>query len=108
MSIKYTIPGIYRANTLSLCAWIWIESAMHTNKSDPISIMDAARMFQQFWGLEEDDMDIYHIRQCYYRMQEANRERCEDPCRFPPQSNPEIDRALEVIKDLLTKNHGDD
>lgn len=104
MNVKYTIPGIYRANTLSLCAWIWIESAMYCQDGDrQMTVIEAARQFQKFWGLDEDEMDIYHIRTCYYRMQEANRERKEDPQKFPAEPSTDLLKALIVIKEFMNQ-----
>lgn len=105
MSIKNSIPAIYRANTLSLMAWIWIESALYCQAPDgALSIADAARQFQEFFGLEEDDMDIYHIRMCYYRMQEANRERSETPFRFPAGQDGDLLHALKTIKEFFDQS----
>lgn len=80
MNIKETIPSLYKSDTLSLCAWIWLEAITKTQDEileggKPISIMEGAKMFQEFFGMEEDDLGIYNIRQCYYRMQAKNRKR---------------------------------
>lgn len=103
MNVKYTIPAIYRANTLSIAAWIWIESALYCQTEDSkMTIMEAARQFQQFWGLEEDDFDLLHIKTCYYRMQQANRERCEQPPpKFPRHESDDVVQALQVLKEFF-------
>lgn len=104
MSIKHSIPRLYRANAMSICAWMWIESAMYCQAGDEkITIAEAAKRFQKFFNLEEDDFDIYHIRMCYYRMQEANREREEEPMCFPAEPSGEVIKALAVIKEFLNE-----
>lgn len=70
-----------------------------------MTVMEAARQFQEFWGLDEDEFNIYHIRMCYYRMQEANRERKEEPAKFPPEPTPDIVQAMKVIKDFFDETN---
>lgn len=111
MNIKYTIPSIYRANTLSLCAWIWIEAMLYyRNQMDlegedySMNSVTAAKLFQEFWGLEEDDFGVDHIRMSYFRMKKCNAERKEEPMPFPRDNNVEIMEALNTIKEYLEKD----
>lgn len=109
MGLKNQIPRLYRTDALSLCAWAWIEAILYSQKEilengKELSIMDAARLFQSFFGLEEDDLGLYHIRQCYYRTQEKNRTRKDDEKTFPAyHSSKEIAEKLDEINHLLTK-----
>jgi hypothetical protein len=112
LNIKESIPNLYKSDTLSLCAWIWIEALIKNQEAildngKPISIMDAARMFQEFWGLEEDDVGIYNIRQCYYRMQAKNKKRMRNETAVTfDYHGPDIQEVLESIEKQLIELNG--